>query len=356
LYFAFCRTPQCLRRKSKSSIDDGAQVLIVTNLQRFPLAWTSTSGYSGKSIIANSTNQFLQHRHQVGTVFLVNCDPELSFQLAAALWFRKEPSLVTVDLVLRRSYSIKSNIALYGRRVLLRRFSHHIHYFRDLSAYRQIYGITPEHSSFVPFKASLQFDEDLPPDGNGKYVLCFGQSMRDFDTFLCAMEILQYPAAIPEPDFALLRKHGSKFTRPLNKLPANVQVLPDDKSAEDQKRMLRDARLVVLPILKSSMVASGISTSLNSMLAGKCVIGTKGPGTSDIFNTELLLAPPENPEALAEVVRRAWEDAALRQRTAAYGQRLAKSLGGEPELYQRIIDAVALWSHSKRDSDAAGAY
>ena len=122
-----------------------------------------------------------------------------------------------------------------------------------------------------------------------------------------------------------------------------------NKSAEAQKCMLRHACLVVLPILKTNMVASGISTSLNSMLAGKCVIGTEGPGMSDIFGNEMLLAPPENPEALANVIRRAWENAELRQRTAEVGQRLARSLGGEPELYQRVIDAVVEWSSSVRD-------
>lgn len=330
-------------------------MLIVTNLERFPLRWTSASGYAGKSIIANSANEFLQYRHQAGAIFLINCDPRLSFRLAASLLFHKEPILVSVDLVLRRSYNFKSGIAMFGRRLLLRRFNHHIHYFRDLGAYRQIYGIAPEQSSFVPFKASLQFDQELPPDGKGKYVLCFGQSMRDFDTFFRAMETLKYPAAIPEPDFACLRKHGSKFTRPLNKLPANVQLLPDDKSAGAQKRMLRDARLVVLPILKSSMVASGISTCLNSMLAGKCVIGTEGPGMSDIFDNELLLAPPENSGALAELICRAWEDAELRQRTAAHGQRLAKSLGGEQELYYRIINAIVIWSCSRKGCGAPGA-
>jgi hypothetical protein len=65
---------------------------------------------------------------------------------------------------------------------------------------------------------------------------------------------------------------------------------------------------------------------------------------SDVFRTEMLLAPPEDPEALARIIRQAWEDSKSRQQTAEAGQRYAKSLGGEPELYQRIIDAVLAWS------------
>jgi glycosyltransferase involved in cell wall biosynthesis len=324
-------------------------VLLITNIERFPLTWTSSSGDSGTSVFANSTSEFMQYCDHSNTIFVVDCDPQLSFELASALWFRRRPELVSVDLVLRRAHNLKNSIRLIGKRILLRRFDHYIHYFRDLSAYSRVYGITAEKSSFVPFKANLDLIEPLPPDGNGTYVLCFGQSMRDFDTFFEAIEAVGYPAAIPEPDFVLLRKHGSRFTRPMNKLPANVIILRDDKSGNAQKQMIRDARLVVLPILKTSMVASGIGTSLNSMLAGKCVIGTVGPGMSDIFTNEMLLVPPENPQALASMIRKAWEDGELRRRTAEAGQRLAKSLGGEQELYQRIIDAIVGWAHKRSD-------
>lgn len=326
---------------SSPSVNNG--VLLITNIERFPLRWTS-SGYSGTAVVVKSKFEFMQYRDHPSAIFVVDCDPQLSFELARALWFRKRPKLVSVDLVLRRPYNLRSRIGLIGKRLLLLRFNHHIHYFRDLSDYSRVYGIGPEHSSFVPFKPNLSFVEQLPPDGNGKYVLCFGQSMRDFDTFFDAIEKLGYPAAIPEPNFALLRKHGSRFSRPLSELPPNVSVLRDDKSGEAQKQMIRDARLVVLPILKTSMVASGIGTSLNSMLAGKCVIGTAGPGMSDIFRDEMLLAPPEDPQELACMIRKAWEDDGLRRRTAAAGQKLARSLGGEPELYQRIIDAIVDWT------------
>jgi glycosyltransferase involved in cell wall biosynthesis len=326
-------------------------VLLITNIERFPSAWTSSFGHVGSSAFANSKSEFMKYCDHADAIFVVDCDPQLSFKLASALWFRKRPKLVSVDLVLRRPYDLRSKIGLIGKRLLLRRFNHHIHYFRDLSAYNRVYEIGPKQSSFVPFKPNLSFVDQQPPDGNGKYVLCFGQSMRDFDTFFDAIETLEYPAAIPEPDFALLQKHGSRFTRSLSKLPPNVSVLDDDKSGEAQKQMIRDARLIVLPILKASMVASGIGTSLNSMLAGKCVIGTEGPGMSDIFTNEMLLVPPEDPQELARMIRKAWEDEQLRRQTAEAGQRLAISLGGEPELYQRIIDAIVNWA-TQRNSEA----
>jgi glycosyltransferase involved in cell wall biosynthesis len=122
----------------------------------------------------------------------------------------------------------------------------------------------------------------------------------------------------------------------------NVRVLEDDRTEESQIRILRDARLVVLPILAKSLVASGISTCLNAMFLEKCVIGSAGPGMSDIFTSEVLTFPPEDPQRMAEAIRRVWDDSDLRRATAAAGRRFALQVGAEPELYERIIEEVAL--------------
>ncbi len=45
---------------------------------------------------------------------------------------------------------------------------------------------------------------------------------------------------------------------------------------------------------------------------------------------------------MAEMIRRAWDDSDLRRATAAAGRRFALQAGAEPELYQRIIDEIAL--------------
>jgi glycosyltransferase involved in cell wall biosynthesis len=168
--------------------------------------------------------------------------------------------------------------------------------------------------------------------------------LRDFDTFFAAMDKLPLPGAIARPEPEELRRHSARFTRPLNALPEQVRVLEDDGSEAAQLRILGDAKLVVLPILKTSMVASGISTCLNAMMLGKCVIGSEGPGMTDIFTQgEILAVPPEDPAALAEMIGRAWEDQVLRETTAAAGHAYALAAGGERELYQRLIDRLAEW-------------
>src|SRR5690606_28195169 len=110
--------------------------------------------------------------------------------------------------------------------------------------------------SFVPFKPNLPNQPDMTPAVEGEYILCFGRSLRDFDTFFDAVERLPYPAAIPAPNLEHLKAHGARFTRSPDRLPGNVRLLPDDNTMEAQVRMLRSARIVVLPILKSSIVAS----------------------------------------------------------------------------------------------------
>ena len=195
----------------------------------------------------------------------------------------------------------------------------------------------------MPFKANLHFEPQPPADGSGEYILCFGRSLRDFDTFFDAVETLPYPAAIPEPNFEALNAHGARFARKLSALPRNVRLLPDTYTQDATKQILLAAKIVVLPILTSSLVASGIGSCHNAMAAGKCVIGTEGPGMSDVFQKEALAVPPEDPKALAEMIRRVWEDDDLRRRTALAGQQYASSQGGEPELYQRIIDDICSW-------------
>jgi glycosyltransferase involved in cell wall biosynthesis len=320
-------------------------MLIVTNFRSFPLSWTASSGETGQSAAAASYRDFVRFRNRPDAVYLVNCDARLTFQLAAAaLLPGPHPPLISVDLILRRPSGLLAHLSVPVKRFLLSHVVRFIHYFRDVRAYQEIFGIGEDRSSFVPFKSNLSDRHQMGPLREGEYVLCFGRSLRDFDTFFAAMEKLPYPAAIAQPEPEELRRHSARFTRSLDALPKNVRVLEDDGSEAAQIRILGDAKLVVLPILKASIVASGISTCLNAMMLGKCVIGSEGPGMTDIFTRgEILAVPPEDPVALREMIRRAWEYQALRDSTAAAGHAYALEAGGERELYQRIIDQLVAW-------------
>ena len=325
-------------------------MLIVHNFRAFPEKWKAATGQQGTSIHAGQrAAAFLEHRRNREAVFVVNGDVALVMQLAARMFGGARRPLIAVDLVLREPEDFAGRLALPLKKALLSRVDRFIHYFRDLRGLTRVYGIGPERSSYVPFKVNLADRHALTPEPEGEYVLCFGRSMRDFDTFLAAMERLpDIPGAITRPDPQVFAAHHARFTRPISAIPANVRVLDDDRTEESEIRILRNARLVVLPILARSLVASGISTCLNAMFLEKCVIGSEGPGMSDIFTSEVLTFPPENPQRMAEAIRRAWEDSALRRTTAAAGHRFALQAGGEPELYQRIIDEVTGWDEIAR--------
>ena len=320
-------------------------MLIVHNFRAFPEKWKAATGQQGTSIYAgDQVAAFLKHRRNPEAVYVVNGNVALAMELAARMLGGARRPLIAVDLVLREPEHFADRMLLPLKKALLGRVDRFIHYFRDLRGLTRVYGIRPERSSYVSFKVNLADRHALAPEPEGEYVLCFGRSMRDFDTFLAAMERLpDVPGAITKPDPQMFAAHHARFTRPVSAIPSNVRVVDDDRTEESEIRILRNARLVVLPILAKSLVASGISTCLNAMFLEKCVIGSEGPGMSDIFTSEVLTFPPEDPQRMAEAIQRAWEDSDLRRATAAAGRRFALQAGAEPQLYQRIIDEVALW-------------
>jgi glycosyltransferase involved in cell wall biosynthesis len=314
---------------------------ILTNLRTFPEPWQSSGGIVARAKTASRARDFVALAPDYD-VFLIDCDPWLTLKVCALFilfWFRHKP-IVAVDLVLRRPTSWKSNLARILKTLLFLRVDHFIHYFRQLDSYQKYYGIGPERSSYVPFKSNLKGRFTCMANCHGEYVLCFGRTERDFDTFIRAMATLPFPAAIPRPNFALLREHGSKFTTPLNELPCNLRLLEDDGSLEASIRIIGDANLVALPILPNRISASGIGIALTAMSLGKCVILTEGPGANDVFVDRALFVPPCDAVKLAEMIERVWNDRDLRERIAMSGHAFAESCGTENDLRQRVLDVL----------------
>ena len=314
---------------------------VLSNL-RLPPQW-QRSGISGVSVCAQNCSEVVRHLRD--SDLLVVDGLELTLTLcelfAIAPWLRRP--LVAVDVVLRKPEGMKNRLSAAITRRLLKHVDYFLHYFRDLNGYAKHFDIGSERSGYLPFKPNLRYRVEAQPDADGEYVLCLGYSMRDYETFFEAVEDLPYAAAIPEPDFGELRNHRSRFTRGLNALPGNVRVLSDDGSQASLVRILSGAKLVVIPILKSSICASGIGIYLNSMLLGKCVLLSRGPGTSDVLDDEAVFFDAEDPGHLRSTIRRVWGDDNLRLSTAAAGHAYALSLGGEPELWDRVLENAVRW-------------
>ena len=273
---------------------------------------------------------------------LINCNPALTLQLGALFFFlrfRRKP-IIALDLVLRRPVTKPSKLTSRLKKLLLRRVDHFIHYFRDWSGYEKYFGIGQDRSSYVPFKTDVGGTFAYKTSSDGEYVLCFGRSERDFDTFIKAMSILPYPGVIPDPNFSLLSQHSSRFTVPLSSLPGNVTIIQNQDDTEGALSMIGKARVVALPLVANRISASGIGTYLTAMRLGKCVIITEGPGSSDVLSEEALFVPAEDPKALAAMIRMAWEDRTLREKTAAAGRSYVERCGDSRDLYQRVLEIV----------------
>jgi glycosyltransferase involved in cell wall biosynthesis len=284
-------------------------------------------------------------------IVVLNCGGTLLYSVARHFmlfpWTRRP--LIAVDLVLRRPETTVYRAKAWARRLLLSQVDHFIHYFRDLSGYTRYFGVGPSRSSYVPFKvnnAHLRVDPDeLAED----YVLAAGQALRDYDTFIRAVAELPYPAAIPRFSFDGFEGRGPAFGWNEGNLPKNLVILPDTGSRADLVRYLARAKVVVIPTQAKSLCASGLSTYLDAMHLGKCVVISEGPGASDLLTDQAILVPPHDPNALRNAIARVWEDDALRRRTADAGRAYAKSLGGEKELLNRVLtESVAIASAERR--------
>jgi glycosyltransferase involved in cell wall biosynthesis len=322
---------------------------VLTNTVRFPERWQSEStGLEGTALVCNRFGDFVRHLHRCDMV-LVNCDPPLTFRLCALFTlfpFLRKP-LVVNDLVLRTPLTLRARLVRPVKKLLLRRVDRFIHHFLDLEGYRKYFGIGPERSSYTPSKPNFRYRNRYAVSSEGSYILCYGRSERDYDTLFEAVSHLPYPVVIPQPDFAKMRYHRSRFTWPLSKLPPNVRIAADDGSTEGLIRLIEGAKLVVLPIVKSRIGPSGIGTYMNVMLLEKCTIISGGVSTSDVLTDQALLVPPEDPDALADTIRRAWEDDALRIRTAQAGRRYAEECGGEPDVHRRFFELALQWYQSR---------
>jgi hypothetical protein len=250
--------------------------------------------------------------------------------------------LIVVDLILARpGRSLRQRLSTRLKRLLLRRVDHYLLHIKDISGLQAYYGVPPERVGYIPFKVNswdVVRQMDVP---EGEYVFTGGRSRRDYRTFCHALGALGYPAVLLTPRAEENRVHET-FWQPRD-LPDNVRLVHDDGSPRSWIGHLAVARLVVVCIDPCSISASGIGTYLLAMALGKCVIVTESPATRGILSHEgnAVVVPMGDATALAQAVRRAWEDDAYRERIAARGQAYALRLGGEDNLRRNIAEASA---------------
>ena len=248
-------------------------------------------------------------------------------------------NIVAVDVVLRIPKGFKSFVASIWRRVLWKNVDQFIHYFNNIKGYTKYYGISAKNSDYVPFKSNIYHYANklsAQSQSTGEYVFSAGRSLRDYDTLIEAAKIHKLPTAILYTSEEDWQKHGTKFD--CVTLPENVTLINDSGKQSGWIHGLQQARLTVVPILKTSLCASGIGTYLDAMALGKPVIITRGPGADDVLSdSQACFVEPGNARELAKQIENVWFDSNLAKKLSTNGKEYALSLGDEQALIHRVI-------------------
>ncbi|NGZ01766.1 MAG: hypothetical protein CV090_01795 [Nitrospira sp. WS238] len=244
--------------------------------------------------------------------------------------------VVAIDFILSRPQGWKQTVVVRLKGLLLRKVDRFILHFKDTSEYERIYGIPPAKCVFVPFKVNywekmLQEDRSFQTE---EYVFTAGRSYRDFPTFIEAMRRVDYPGLLLYEEAALLKRSATDVD--LSNLPANLAAAKNE-GEQSWVDYIRRAKIVVVPLLPSTMYAPGLSLYLMAMAMNKCVIVTEGLATRGMLTDEAVIVAPKDPGAMAAAIASVWNDDALRHKTAAAGRRYAERCGGESRLLADIV-------------------
>jgi glycosyltransferase involved in cell wall biosynthesis len=194
---------------------------------------------------------------------------------------------------------------------------------RDL--FTQTFDIPRARVECVRFAHSLWSRADGPA-GDGGYVFAGGDSLRDYDTLIAAIEGLNVPVRI-----------GTN--NPLGALPPNMTGGP--VTPDEYNDLLANARVVVVPMRAAVRRGAGLITYVNAMALGKPVIVSDTPAAREYVEHERtgLLVPPEDAAALRRAIEWAC-DPANADEVGEMGRR-ARESAGHPNEYWRSLHEVA---------------
>jgi glycosyltransferase involved in cell wall biosynthesis len=320
---------------------------LLTDFVSVPTQLTLRDGRHVSLLPARSGLDMVRRSRSVDAIVL-NGDPTMTFTVVAcfALLPCLRKPVIVADLVLRPPRTPRQRFLLPLKRFLFSRVDHFIHFFRDVAGYERHFGITAAKSSYVPFKVNI-WGNVAPEREAAGYVFAVGISQRHYDTFIEAVREAGYPAMMTQFSFENVDDRWATLSWPRDQLPPNLTLVSDAGTREDFVRNLTGARIVVIPTRKDSICASGISTYLDAMYLGKCVILARGPGASDVLTDEAIIVEAEDPDELREAIVRAWEDDSYRKGFEQRGHQYAVRLGGEKELIERVVVRAVDWLDSR---------
>jgi glycosyltransferase involved in cell wall biosynthesis len=186
------------------------------------------------------------------------------------------------------------------------------------------FGIPRERVACTPFGHMLWSRAD-GPTSDGGYLFAGGDSLRDYETLIAAVDGLEVPVR--------LVTHRS-----FERLPANVTAGPEPY--EQYVELLAGARAVVVP-LRTIRRSAGLITYLNAMALGKPVIVSDTPAVREYVEHERtgLVVPPEDVDALRTAIGWTLDDA-NRDEVVAMGRRARESVRPPTDYWRSLRDVA----------------
>lgn len=315
---------------------------IATNLARLQAACSGNFDFEQIPVRKHGswTHYFeLLFGKDAADLILINIDTTSLYRLCFLRLIvpRRAARLVSVDIIFSSPQGMWQKLQALLKRVLLTQVDLFVLYFRDLAGYARHYGIDQRRSAYVPFKSNSWeiLDHNARYDSGGEYVLAAGRTKRDLATFLAAMRIARLPAVLLHQGHERLSQHGT--TLPDEELPGNVRYVEHVGGQVTWVEHMKKARVVVVPVLPTTISSSGIGTSIDAMLLNKALVITDSPTTRGIIEDQAVVVPPTDPEAMAAAVTRLWNDADARESLGRHGRQYAIRLEGEARLLNDIV-------------------
>jgi len=195
--------------------------------------------------------------------------------------------------------------------------------------FHHTWGVDPKRVFVTPYCHTLSDADLAAPTSTHGGIFAGGNSLRDYRPLVAAAAELDEQVVL-----ATNLVEGP--------LPPNVTAGPVPRPRFFE--LLRDARVVVVPLADRDDRTAGQQTYLNAMALGKVVIVTDSPGVREYVEHERtgIVVPPANQEALLEALRWALDpenEAAIKRMTAAAAGSARSRFS--PERYCESLLAVA---------------
>ena len=189
---------------------------------------------------------------------------------------------------------------------------------REERLYTEKFAIAPGRICFFPDVPPSQFLHARSEPAVADYIFAYGNSDRDFDTFIEAVRVLGLHAIILSQKFL-----------PQKPLPANVVLIDRAVSVEQLQDLLSAARAVVVP-LGHFDVAAGQNSMLEAMALGRPVIVSENFATLEYarHGDTALFFPAGDAVCLAQLVQQVFAD-----------PETAETMGGKAQAsVRRLLD------------------